>query len=71
VERHITLDRAVWGTAQAASVERVGFERLIRNIRDIEKSLDDGTKQRTGAPEKAAAGAVGMPYGEGRSTTTR
>jgi hypothetical protein len=45
VERHITLDRAMWGTDQAASVERVGFECLIRNIRDIEKSLGDGVKR--------------------------
>lgn len=45
VERHITLDRAMWGTDQAASVELVGFERLIRNIRDIEKSLGDGVKK--------------------------
>jgi N-acetylneuraminate synthase len=45
VERHITLDRAMWGTDQAASVELVGFERLIRNIRDIEKSLGDGVKR--------------------------
>ena len=37
--------RAIWGTDQAASVELVGFERLIRNIRDIEKSLGDGVKR--------------------------
>jgi N-acetylneuraminate synthase len=36
VERHITLDRAMWGTDQAASVEVVGFQRLVENIRDIE-----------------------------------
>ncbi len=45
VERHITLDRAMWGTDQAASVELGGLERLIRNIRDIEKSLGDGVKK--------------------------
>lgn len=45
VERHITLDRAMWGTDQAASVEIVGFERLVRDIRDIEQSLGDGVKR--------------------------
>jgi N-acetylneuraminate synthase len=45
VERHITLDRAMWGTDQAASVEVSGFQRLVANIRDIEKSLGDGVKK--------------------------
>jgi N-acetylneuraminate synthase len=45
VERHITLDRAMWGTDQAASVEVGGMERLVGNIRDIEKSLGDGIKK--------------------------
>jgi N-acetylneuraminate synthase len=45
VERHITLDRAMWGTDQAASVEVGGMERLIANIRDIEISLGDGIKK--------------------------
>lgn len=45
VERHITLDRAMWGTDQAASVEVIGFHRLVSNIRDIEKSLGDGVKK--------------------------
>jgi N-acetylneuraminate synthase len=45
VERHITLDRAMWGTDQAASVEVVGFIRLISNIRDIEKAFGDGKKR--------------------------
>lgn len=45
VERHITLDRAMWGTDQAASVEVGGMERLVANIRDIEKSLGDGIKK--------------------------
>ena len=45
VERHITLDRAMWGTDQAASVEIGGFHRLVKNIRDIEKSLGDGVKK--------------------------
>ncbi|MGR8934480.1 MAG: N-acetylneuraminate synthase family protein [Gammaproteobacteria bacterium] len=45
VERHVTLDRAMWGTDQAASVEIIGLERLARDIRDIERSLGDGVKR--------------------------
>ncbi len=45
VERHITLDRAMWGSDQAASVEVVGLVRLVANIRDIEHSLGDGVKR--------------------------
>lgn len=45
VERHITLDRAMWGTDQAASVEIVGLQRLVKDIRDIEKALGDGIKK--------------------------
>ena len=45
VERHITLDRAMWGTDQAASVEISGLERLVANIRDIEKAMGDGIKK--------------------------
>ncbi|MCI0494310.1 N-acetylneuraminate synthase family protein [candidate division KSB1 bacterium] len=45
VERHITLDRAMWGTDQAASVEILGMHRLVRNIRDIEIALGTGVKQ--------------------------
>ncbi|HEY1309149.1 MAG TPA: N-acetylneuraminate synthase family protein [Vicinamibacterales bacterium] len=44
VERHITLDRAMWGTDQAASVEPQGLVRLVNNIRDIETALGDGVK---------------------------
>lgn len=45
IERHITLDRAMWGTDQAASVEIVGMSRLVKDIRDIEKALGDGIKK--------------------------
>ncbi len=45
VERHITLDRAMWGSDQAASVEVGGFIRLVSNIRDIERALGDGVKR--------------------------
>lgn len=45
VERHMTLDRAMWGTDQAASVEPGGFERLIKYIRVSEAALGDGVKK--------------------------
>lgn len=45
VERHITLDRAMWGSDQAASVEPGGLSRLVRDIRTIEESLGDGVKK--------------------------
>ncbi len=45
VERHITLDRAMWGSDQAASVEIGGLIRLVSNIRDIEKAVGDGVKK--------------------------
>lgn len=45
VERHVTLDRALWGSDQAASVELGGLERLVSNIRDIERALGDGVKR--------------------------
>jgi N-acetylneuraminate synthase len=45
VERHITLDRALWGSDQAASVEPPGLQRLVRDIRIISQSLGDGVKK--------------------------
>ncbi len=45
IERHVTLDRAMWGSDHAASVEIGGLYRLVANIRDIEKSLGDGIKR--------------------------
>src|SRR5205814_4968538 len=45
IERHITLDRAMWGSDHAASVEPQGFMRLVRDIRTIESSLGDGVKR--------------------------
>jgi N-acetylneuraminate synthase len=47
LERHITLDRAMWGTDQAASVEPQGFARLIRDVHGIEGALGDGKKRVT------------------------
>lgn len=45
VERHFTLDRAMWGSDQAASVEPGGFEKLVKYIRVTEAGLGDGVKK--------------------------
>ena len=45
IERHITLDRAMWGSDQAASVEPQGFARLIRDIHSVEAAIGDGVKR--------------------------
>jgi len=45
VERHLTLDRAMWGSDQAASVEPQGFQRLVHYIRTVEAAMGDGVKQ--------------------------
>jgi N-acetylneuraminate synthase len=45
VERHITLDRAMWGSDQAASVEPQGIARLVKDIRAWESARGDGEKR--------------------------
>jgi N-acetylneuraminate synthase len=45
VERHITLDRSMWGSDQAASVEPQGLARLVRDVRVISEAMGDGVKQ--------------------------
>lgn len=45
VERHLTLDRAMWGSDQAASVEPQGFARMVRDIRSVELAMGDGAKR--------------------------
>jgi N-acetylneuraminate synthase len=45
VERHITMDRAMWGSDQAASLEPNGISRLVRDIRLVEQSMGDGVKK--------------------------
>ena len=45
VERHITLDRSMWGSDQAASVEPQGFLRMVRDIRLVETAMGDGIKR--------------------------
>ena len=51
VERHITLDRAMWGSDQAASIEPQGFTRLVRDIRTLEAALGTGDKVRYASEE--------------------
>lgn len=45
VERHITLDRSMWGSDQSASIEPQGLFRLVRDIRTTELALGDGVKR--------------------------
>lgn len=47
LERHFTLDRAMWGSDHGASVEPSGFARLVRDIRVIEQAMGDGVKRVT------------------------
>jgi N-acetylneuraminate synthase len=44
VERHITLDRSLWGSDHAASLEPNGIMRVVRDIRLVEAALGDGVK---------------------------
>ncbi len=45
IERHITMDRAMWGSDQSASLEPNGISRLVRDIRLCEQSMGDGIKR--------------------------
>lgn len=45
VERHITLDRTMWGSDHAASLEPTGLQHLVRDIRIIETAMGDGIKR--------------------------
>ena len=45
VERHITMDRSMWGSDHAASLEPNGISRIVRDIRLIEQSMGDGVKR--------------------------
>ena len=55
IERHITLDHAMYGSDQAASVEVMGFYRLVRYIRAIEEAFGDGVKVVTEEEKKVKA----------------
>jgi N-acetylneuraminate synthase len=45
LERHITMDRAMWGSDHAASLEPNGISRVVRDIRLVEQSMGDGVKR--------------------------
>jgi N-acetylneuraminate synthase len=45
VERHITLDRSMWGSDQAASLEPNGITKLVSYVRTAEKAMGDGVKR--------------------------
>ena len=45
LERHITLDRSMYGSDQSASVEPAGFSNLVGAVRKIEKAMGDGVKR--------------------------
>ena len=45
IERHITLNRAMYGSDQAASLEKAGLVRMVRDIRTIDKVLGDNKKR--------------------------
>ena len=49
IERHITLDRTMWGTDQLSSVEPQGLIKLVKGIRELEIALGDGEKRVTQA----------------------
>ena len=44
IERHITLDRTMWGTDHAASLEQNGMRNLVELIRKFENCIGDGKK---------------------------
>lgn len=52
IERHITLDRSMWGSDQAASLGKEGLRRLVRDCRVVEQSLGDGVKRMLPQEEK-------------------
>lgn len=45
VERHVTLDRSMWGSDQAASLEVVGLRKLLRELKTLKSYLGDSEKQ--------------------------
>ena len=42
IEKHFTLDRTMWGTDQAASIEPTGMATMVRNIRSLAGAMGDG-----------------------------
>jgi N-acetylneuraminate synthase len=45
IERHITLDRSMYGSDQAASLEPMGLKRVVNDIRRVDAILGDGEKR--------------------------
>jgi N-acetylneuraminate synthase len=62
IERHITLDRTMYGSDQAASLEPQGFQALIKGIRKIEIALGDGEIGFILESEKPARQNLATPY---------
>jgi N-acetylneuraminate synthase len=54
LERHITLDRSMYGSDQSASLEIAGLEKLVKYVRAIEAALGDGVKRITDVEKKVA-----------------
>ena len=52
IERHITLDRTMWGTDQMCSVEPQGLIKLVRGVKELSLALGDGIKRVTEAEQK-------------------
>mgnify|MGYP003109467324 CR=1 FL=1 len=52
IERHITLDRTMWGSDHLASVEPQGLIKLVKGIRELEIAYGDGVKKVTEAEVK-------------------
>ena len=52
IERHITLDRTMWGTDQMCSVEPQGLIKLVRGVKELSQALGDGVKRVTAIEQK-------------------
>ncbi len=70
LERHITLDRAMWGSDQAASVEPQGLLKLTRDLRVIEKAMGDGVKQIYESEKRSMKKLRRQYWSEGRKGDT-
>ena len=55
LERHVTLDRTMYGSDQSASLEKRGLEILVNGVRSVEKSLGEGKKEFGEAEQKVAS----------------
>lgn len=54
IERHVTLDRTMWGSDQQSSVEPSGLLKLVKGVRDVEKALQYTVGPRTEFPKESA-----------------